>query len=110
MGSNTGIHYSDDCQEYLTVLETGLRQRKKSVINIIKQWDDMIFPDTDSSLVKGKKNDRNTGLRKAMDLLEADSVAADSEEDEDEDEDEEGGGDEEDQGHQADDDGNGQDP
>jgi hypothetical protein len=68
----------------------------------------MIFPDTDSSLVKGKKNDRNTGLRKAMDLLEADSVAADSEEDEDEDE--EGRGEEEDQGHQADDDGNGQDP
>ena len=71
----------------------------------------MIFPDTDCSLVKGKKNDRNSGLRKAMDLLEADSVAADSEEegDNDNDNDDDDDDEEEDQGHQADDGGNGQD-
>ena len=60
-------------EEYLTILETGLRQKKKSVINIIKQWDEKIFPDSASSLVKGKKSDDGSGLKKAMDLLAADS-------------------------------------
>jgi ABC-type siderophore export system fused ATPase/permease subunit len=57
------------------ILETGLRQKKRSVINIIKQWDERIFPDSDSSLVKDnfKKSDESSGLKKAMALLAADS-------------------------------------
>jgi hypothetical protein len=58
------------------ILETGLRQKKKSVINIIKQWDDKIFPESESSLVKGnfkKTGDENSGIKKAMALLAADS-------------------------------------
>jgi hypothetical protein len=57
------------------ILETGLRQKKKSVLNIIKQWDEKIFPDSDSSLVKGifKKSNENSGVKKAMALLAADS-------------------------------------
>jgi hypothetical protein len=47
--------------------------------------------------VKGKKTDRSSSLRKAMGLLEADSVASDSEDSE-----------EDDHSHQADDDRNGQ--
>ena len=62
------------------IIETGLQQRKKSVINIIKQWDEKIFPESNSSLVKGKfkKSDEDSGIKKAMALL-----AADSEEDSD---------------------------
>ena len=78
VGSSTGIRYFNDFEEYLTILDTGLQQKKKSVINIIKQWDEKIFPNSDSSLVKGKKSDECSGLKKAMDLL-----AADSEEEED---------------------------
>jgi hypothetical protein len=81
VGSSTGIHYLNDYQEYLMILETGLRQKKKSIINVIKQWDVKIFPDSDSSLVRqlwGKKDGDSGGLKKAMDLL-----AADLEEDED---------------------------
>jgi len=71
VGSATGIHYSNDYQEYLTILETGLRQKKKSILNVIKQWDDKIFPDSESSLVLGKKNnaESGSGLKKVMDLL-----------------------------------------
>jgi hypothetical protein len=72
VGSSTGICYFNDFEEYLTVLNTGLRQKKKSVINIVKQWDEKIFPDTNSSLVKGKKRDESGDLKKAMDLLAAD--------------------------------------
>jgi hypothetical protein len=57
------------------ILETGLRQKKRSVINVIRQWDEKIFPDSDSSLVNGnfKKTDQNNGIKRAMALLEADS-------------------------------------
>lgn len=57
------------------ILETGLRQKKKSIFNIIKQWDEKIFPESDSSLVKGnfKKSNENSGIKKAMALLAADS-------------------------------------
>ncbi|PPQ81360.1 hypothetical protein CVT25_015467 [Psilocybe cyanescens] len=50
IGTSNGIHYFEDYEEYLKILETGL-WRKKSVINIIKEWDSRIFPNSDSSLV-----------------------------------------------------------
>jgi hypothetical protein len=57
------------------ILETGLRQKKRSIINIIKQWDQKIFPNSNSSLVRDnfKKSDESSGLKKAMALLAADS-------------------------------------
>jgi hypothetical protein len=73
VGSSTGIRYFNDFEEYLTILETGLRQKKKSIVNVIKQWDEKIFPNSDSSLVTGKKNHESSGLKKAMELLAADS-------------------------------------
>ena len=77
MGSCTGINYFNNFEEYLTILETSLRRKKKSVLNIIKVWDEKIFPNSKSSLVKGKKKDEGSGLKKAMDLLEADSEEED---------------------------------
>ena len=56
VGLSTGIHYVDDFEKYLTILET----EKPSVHNIFKQWAEKIFP-IESSRV-----------RKAMDLLLAD--------------------------------------
>jgi len=47
VGLSTGIHYFDNVEEYLTNLKNGLQQKTTSVINIIKQWDEKIFPDTD---------------------------------------------------------------
>jgi hypothetical protein len=46
-------------------------------MNVIRQWDDKIFPDSESSLVRGKKNkESGSSLKKAMDLLAADSEEA----------------------------------
>ena len=61
VGLSTGIRYFDDFEKYLTILETGLRQKKTSVLNIFRQWTEKIFPRESSR------------LRKAMDLLLADS-------------------------------------
>ena len=58
-----------------------MRQKKKSVVNIVKQWDEKIFPDTESSLVGGKQSDESSGLKKALDLLAADSEEEDALED-----------------------------
>src|ERR1700678_3320736 len=66
VGSHTVINYFHDFEEYLTILKTGLHQRKKKVFNIIKEWDQRIFPNSDSSMVKGKKKDESSGLKKAM--------------------------------------------
>ena len=74
VGTSTGIHYFDDYEEYLNLLAMGLRRKKKSVINIIKEWDSQIFPNTDSSLVVAKaKSSEDNGVRRAMDSLDADS-------------------------------------
>ena len=74
VGTSTGIHYFDDYEEYLNLLMTGLRRKKKSVINIIREWDLRIFPNTDSSLVVVKaKSSEDNGVKRAMDSLDADS-------------------------------------
>jgi len=61
----------------LKLLKTGLHRKKKSVLNIIKEWDLWIFPNTDSSLVgaKVKSDTGDRGVKRAMDSsrLEADS-------------------------------------
>lgn len=44
VGLSTGIHYFYDFEKYLTILETGLQQKKTSVLNIFKQWAERIFP------------------------------------------------------------------
>lgn len=74
IGTSTGIHYFDDYEEYVKLLAMGLRRKKKSVVNIIKEWDSCIFPNTDSSLVVAKaKSGADNGVKRAIDSLDADS-------------------------------------
>ena len=82
MGTNTGINYGKDFEEYLEILMTGLRKKKKSILNVFRQWDRIIFPNSDSSLVRQVQN-TNSGLKMAMDMLEADEVEEDGPEEED---------------------------
>lgn len=53
----------------------GLRKKKKSVLNIFREWDRVIFPNSDSSMIGGIGQDQNTssGLKTALDMLEAGS-------------------------------------
>jgi len=81
VGTNTGINYGKDFEEYLEILMKGLRKRKKSVLNVFREWDRVIFPNSDSSLVDGVGQDQNTssGLKTALDMLEADEVEEEDE-------------------------------
>ena len=74
MGTNTGINYGKDFEEYLEILMKGLRKKKKSILNVFREWDQVIFPNSDSSLVSGVGQDQNTsnGLKTALEMLEAD--------------------------------------
>lgn len=74
MGSSTGIQYFKHYDEYLTMLETGLRRRKKTIINIFREWDSKIFPETDSSLAGAKPSkDNSANLKVLMDSVEDDT-------------------------------------
>ena len=74
VGSNTGINHFKDYEEYLNILESGLRRKKRDIMNVIKEWDERIFLNSDSSLADTKtKPADDAGLKRAMDLLDADS-------------------------------------
>jgi hypothetical protein len=62
-------------------LEKGLLKRKKTIINIFKEWDRQIFPNTGTSLVGGSQSQESAGMKKAMALLDAGSDESDVEED-----------------------------
>ena len=52
---------------------TGLRRKKKSILNVFKEWDRIIFPNSDSSLVRTDRDASSSGLKTAMRMLDADS-------------------------------------
>lgn len=70
---STGIHYFDSYEEYLRILETGLHLKKKSVRNVVREWDSKIFPNMESSLVIASTSTDDRGVQRVMDALEADS-------------------------------------
>jgi hypothetical protein len=56
------------------MLETGLRRRKKTIVNIFKEWDAKIFPETDSSLAGGRSSKDTTHLKILMESIEGDET------------------------------------
>ena len=75
VGTNTGINYRRDFEEYLEILMKGLRKKKRSILNVFKEWDRVVFPNSDSSsTVSGEhgQNINSHGLNRALNMLEAD--------------------------------------
>jgi len=54
-------------------LVRGLQKKKKSTLNVVREWDRVVFPNSDSSLV-GQDKETSSGLKTAMEMLEADEV------------------------------------
>jgi len=72
VGTNTGINYGKDFNEYLEILLTGLRKKKRSILNVFRQWNRVIFPNSDSGMA-GHEQDAGAGnLKRAMRMLEDD--------------------------------------
>jgi hypothetical protein len=81
VGTNTGINYRRDYEEYLEILMKGIRKKKRSILNAFREWDQVVFPNSDSSLVSGGGQDQNmsSGLKTALDMLEADEAEEEDE-------------------------------
>ncbi|KAJ7718511.1 hypothetical protein B0H14DRAFT_634788 [Mycena olivaceomarginata] len=73
-GAETGINWQADLEKYIKYLQNGLDKRKASVLRIFREWDDIFFPDTDSSLGANGNGggDAEKQMQDAMDLLNAD--------------------------------------
>ncbi|KAJ7622627.1 hypothetical protein DFH06DRAFT_1340806 [Mycena polygramma] len=49
-GAQTGINWKADLENYVEYLQTGLDQRKASVLRIFREWDELFFPDSETGL------------------------------------------------------------
>ncbi|KAF8142216.1 hypothetical protein K438DRAFT_1450785, partial [Mycena galopus ATCC 62051] len=47
-GDKTNIDYDELYDQYLEILITGLREKRRSIINVFKEWDQIIFPHSES--------------------------------------------------------------
>jgi hypothetical protein len=72
VGTNTGINYGKDFEAYLETLVTGLRKKKKSILEVFRQWDRVVFPNSDSSLVRQDQDTTGSGLQTMMTGLDED--------------------------------------
>jgi len=71
VGTNTGINYGKDFDEYLEILLTGLHKKKHSILNVFREWDRVIFPNLDSGMV-AHNQDTGGSLKRAMMMLDDD--------------------------------------
>ncbi|KAF8994668.1 hypothetical protein BDQ17DRAFT_1251509, partial [Cyathus striatus] len=76
-GTTTGIDYAKDFDEYLEILMKGVRMKKKGILDIFAEWDHVIFPNSESSFANQNHESSSSGLRKALEMLEADNTAED---------------------------------
>ncbi|KAJ7711786.1 hypothetical protein B0H14DRAFT_3524321 [Mycena olivaceomarginata] len=73
-GAETGINWQAALEKYIKYLQNGLDKRKASILRIFREWDEIFFPDTDSSLGANGNGggDAEKQMQDAMDLLNAD--------------------------------------
>ncbi|KAJ7646323.1 hypothetical protein DFH06DRAFT_997636, partial [Mycena polygramma] len=73
-GAQTGINWQADLEDYIEYLQTGLEQRKASVLRIFREWDEIFFPDSETSLAGDGASDKDHEKEKqsVMDLLRED--------------------------------------
>ncbi|KAK7006929.1 hypothetical protein R3P38DRAFT_2555036, partial [Favolaschia claudopus] len=72
--NSTSIDYEERFNQYLEILTKGLRQKKKSILHIFREWDRNVFPNSEGGLggsVRSRASDG--GNLKALDALNDDS-------------------------------------
>ncbi|KAJ6555671.1 hypothetical protein DFH09DRAFT_1318072 [Mycena vulgaris] len=77
-GAQTGINWHGDLEKYIQYLQSGLDKRKASVLHLFRKWDELFFPESETSLAgKNADDDRaEHAMKDVMDLLDADAEEA----------------------------------
>ncbi|KAJ7633299.1 hypothetical protein B0H17DRAFT_961776, partial [Mycena rosella] len=80
-GVQTGINWHADLEKYIQYLQNGLDKRKASVLKLFREWDELFFPDSETSLARNNDDeDREDQTTKdVMDMLDADEEEAPAE-------------------------------
>jgi hypothetical protein len=71
-GDHTNIDYDALFDQYLEILTVGFREKNRSILNVFKEWDRIIFPNSESSLGGGNAHysPGDGGNQRALDATE----------------------------------------
>jgi hypothetical protein len=76
-GDKTNIDYDGLFDQYLEILTVGLRDKSRSIINVFKEWDRIIFPNSESGHGgKTQSGPSHGGNQRALDALRAEKQTA----------------------------------
>ncbi|KAK6977814.1 hypothetical protein R3P38DRAFT_3471833 [Favolaschia claudopus] len=77
-GDCTGIDYQERFEEYLEVLLTGLELKRKSILNVFREWDRVLFPNAERGFGGSVRDGPSDGGNKrALDALRDEEDAED---------------------------------
>lgn len=82
-GANTHINYQSDFSVVLEYLFKGIHEKRKSVLNIIRTWDDVLFPNRDAKdgYVKVAQGTEKGEMQRALEMLKDDEIENEPDED-----------------------------
>ncbi|KAJ6453503.1 hypothetical protein C8R45DRAFT_945039 [Mycena sanguinolenta] len=76
-GDKTNINYDALFDQYLEILLEGLRDKSQSILNVFREWDCVIFPNSESGYGgKIRSGPSDGGNQRALDELRAEKEAA----------------------------------
>ncbi|KAJ6472039.1 hypothetical protein C8R45DRAFT_936697 [Mycena sanguinolenta] len=76
-GDKTNIDYDALFDQYLEILLEGLRDKSQSIQHVFREWDRVIFPNSESGYSGKLRNDpTDGGNQRALDALRAEKQAA----------------------------------
>lgn len=63
-------------EDYLNLITSGLHRDKAEFVNIIQQWDEVIFPSTETSIVAGKSssNDMENEVYREIERMNVEEI------------------------------------
>ncbi|KAJ7823349.1 hypothetical protein B0H14DRAFT_2826880, partial [Mycena olivaceomarginata] len=76
-GDRTSIDYGARFDQYLEILLVGLREKSESILNIFKEWDRVVFPNSESGYAGTiQSGPGDGGNQHALEALRAEKQAA----------------------------------
>ncbi|KAJ7260086.1 hypothetical protein C8J57DRAFT_1514788 [Mycena rebaudengoi] len=75
-GDRTNINYKVLIDEYLEISVVGLREKSASIMNVLAEWDRIMFPNSHTGYAKKGEGSRAGRNKRAMEALRAEKLVA----------------------------------